>query len=550
MSQADPTTAAVDSAAAPAPTLPLDQPAVTEPMDVDAAAPAAAAAANPATLTASPTATTEPAVVLPQEVSAAPIVENGNADHAVPAPEAVPVTTADAAALQAVPPQPTQLQVALQAAMVTIPPGIGAEQFHQLQQQHLEQYQQHFMAQQAAMVAAAAAAEQQQQQATQQQQQQSEMLAYQEAQAQAAAQVQAQAQQDAQQPSRPTSAASGAKPPLGTDEWLKQRRESHKEVERRRREVINTGIAELAKIVPNCSDRNKGGILHRAVQYIQQLKEAEQRNAERWTLDKMLADQAINDLTGYVEFLKAENEALRGQITALGGEAPPRTQPPAPAVPPYHAHAMAAAMHPGYHYFAPPPPGTWPQIPGYPPHLMQQQMLAAAAAGGAQQPGQEVPVMHADPAAQAAAVAAAQAAAVAAGMMSPPATTQPGDDAVAVQHHPPQFVVDGMMQQPGAELGIHDAAAAEQQQQQQQQELEQQQQQQQQFQQLQPQEQPAEAAATNSPTKRKADDELLENGMDAEAKRARLEDSQAAMAQAAAASLAVATEQAAQPHQA
>ncbi|KNE59978.1 hypothetical protein AMAG_18452 [Allomyces macrogynus ATCC 38327] len=179
--------------------------------------------------------------------------------------------------------------------------------------------------------------------------------------------------QDAQQqqPPRPGSVASGAKPPLGTDEWLKQRRESHKEVERRRREVINTGIAELAKIVPNCSDRNKGGILHRAVQYIQQLKEAEQRNAERWTLDKMLADQAINDLTGYVEFLKAENEALRGQITALGGEAPPRTQPPAPAVPPYHAHAMAAAMHPGYHYFAPPPPGTWPQIPGYPPHLMQ-----------------------------------------------------------------------------------------------------------------------------------------------------------------------------------
>ncbi|KNE56480.1 hypothetical protein AMAG_02283 [Allomyces macrogynus ATCC 38327] len=159
-------------------------------------------------------------------------------------------------------------------------------------------------------------------------------------------------------------AAAAAKLTPGTDEWLKQRRESHKEVERRRREVINTGIAELAKIVPNCSDRNKGGILHRAVQYIQQLKEAEQRNAERWTLDKMLADQAINDLTGYVEFLKAENDAMRGQITQLGGEAPPRTAPPAPSVPPYHAHAAMAAMHPGYHYFAP-PPGHWPQA-GYP----------------------------------------------------------------------------------------------------------------------------------------------------------------------------------------
>ncbi|KNE67348.1 hypothetical protein AMAG_11815 [Allomyces macrogynus ATCC 38327] len=74
------------------------------------------------------------------------------------------------------------------------------------------------------------------------------------------------------------------------DEWVKQRRDSHKEVERRRHEVIKTGIAELAKIMPNCSDRNKGGILHCAVQYIQQLKEAEQRNAERWTFDKMLGD--------------------------------------------------------------------------------------------------------------------------------------------------------------------------------------------------------------------------------------------------------------------
>jgi primosomal protein N'' len=159
---------------------------------------------------------------------------------------------------------------------------------------------------------------------------------------------------------------SDGKPVPGTDEWLKQRRESHKEVERRRREVINTGIAELSKIVPNCSDRNKGGILHRAVQYIQQLKEAEQRNAERWTLDKMLADQAINDLTGYVEYLKSENEALRSQITQLGGEAPPRAQPPAPSVPPYHAHAMAAAMHPGYHPYFAPPPGHWPGGAPYP----------------------------------------------------------------------------------------------------------------------------------------------------------------------------------------
>ncbi|KNE54831.1 hypothetical protein AMAG_00781 [Allomyces macrogynus ATCC 38327] len=206
-----------------------------------------------------------------------------------------------------------------------------------------------------AVLAARNAAFQQQQQ--QQQQQQAEAAA-------AAAAAMSMSSSPAPAGSAAAAAAAAAKLTPGTDEWLKQRRESHKEVERRRREVINTGIAELAKIVPNCSDRNKGGILHRAVQYIQQLKEAEQRNAERWTLDKMLADQAINDLTGYVEFLKAENDAMRGQITQLGGEAPPRTAPPAPSVPPYHAHAAMAAMHPGYHYFAP-PPGHWPQA-GYP----------------------------------------------------------------------------------------------------------------------------------------------------------------------------------------
>jgi hypothetical protein len=48
-------------------------------------------------------------------------------------------------------------------------------------------------------------------------------------------------------------------------------------VERRRRETINEGINELAKIVPGC-EKNKGSILQRAVQFITQLKENEQQN--------------------------------------------------------------------------------------------------------------------------------------------------------------------------------------------------------------------------------------------------------------------------------
>ena len=75
------------------------------------------------------------------------------------------------------------------------------------------------------------------------------------------------------------------------------------QVERRRRETINEGINELAKIVPNC-EKNKGSILQRGVQYITQLKDNETRNIEKWTLEKLLTDQAIAELSSSVERLK------------------------------------------------------------------------------------------------------------------------------------------------------------------------------------------------------------------------------------------------------
>lgn len=76
-------------------------------------------------------------------------------------------------------------------------------------------------------------------------------------------------------------------------------------VERRRRETINEGINELAKIVPGC-DKNKGAILQRGVQYITQLKDNEKKNIEKWTLEKMLTDQAISELSMSVDKLKEE----------------------------------------------------------------------------------------------------------------------------------------------------------------------------------------------------------------------------------------------------
>ncbi|KAK3625671.1 basic helix-loop-helix protein [Elasticomyces elasticus] len=97
----------------------------------------------------------------------------------------------------------------------------------------------------------------------------------------------------------------GSKPAVGTDEWHKVRRDNHKEVERRRRETINEGINELAKIVPGC-EKNKGSILARAVQFITQLKENETQNIEKWTLEKLLTEQAIAELSSSCDKMKAE----------------------------------------------------------------------------------------------------------------------------------------------------------------------------------------------------------------------------------------------------
>ena len=78
-------------------------------------------------------------------------------------------------------------------------------------------------------------------------------------------------------------------------------------MERRRRETINEGINELAKIVPGC-EKNKGSILQRAVAFITQLKENEAQNIEKWTLEKLLTEQAIAELSSSVDKLKQECE--------------------------------------------------------------------------------------------------------------------------------------------------------------------------------------------------------------------------------------------------
>lgn len=97
------------------------------------------------------------------------------------------------------------------------------------------------------------------------------------------------------------------KPLTGSDEWQRIRRENHKEVERRRRENINAGIRELAALLPT-PETNKAQILKRAVEYIRRLKENETNNVEKWTLEKLLTDQAVAELGSSNDKLKVELE--------------------------------------------------------------------------------------------------------------------------------------------------------------------------------------------------------------------------------------------------
>lgn len=113
----------------------------------------------------------------------------------------------------------------------------------------------------------------------------------------------------------PVQQPGGHRPAVGSEEWHKQRKDNHKEVERRRRETINEGINELAKIVPGC-EKNKGSILQRAVSFITQLKLNEATNIEKWTLEKLLTEQAISELSKSNDKLKQECERAYREVNA------------------------------------------------------------------------------------------------------------------------------------------------------------------------------------------------------------------------------------------
>ncbi|KAI5864641.1 hypothetical protein GGS23DRAFT_457775 [Durotheca rogersii] len=133
------------------------------------------------------------------------------------------------------------------------------------------------------------------------------------------------------QPAYLVTPSSNPKPAVGSEEWHKMRKDNHKEVERRRRETINEGINELAKIVPGC-EKNKGSILQRAVVFITQLKQNEAQNIEKWTLEKLLTEQAIQELSASNDKLKQECErayrelSIWKQVAQNAGLQPPQTK--------------------------------------------------------------------------------------------------------------------------------------------------------------------------------------------------------------------------------
>lgn len=88
---------------------------------------------------------------------------------------------------------------------------------------------------------------------------------------------------------------------------------NHKEVERRRRETINNAIRELQELVPT-THTNKAQIIRKASEFIKKLKEKEENLVNKWTLEKIITDQAISELANSNEKLKTELEKAYREI--------------------------------------------------------------------------------------------------------------------------------------------------------------------------------------------------------------------------------------------
>ncbi|KAJ3073779.1 basic helix-loop-helix protein [Podochytrium sp. JEL0797] len=106
-------------------------------------------------------------------------------------------------------------------------------------------------------------------------------------------------------------------PAAASTESIDPEKRSHKEIERRRREIINLGIRELAAIVPNAGGQKKGKVIELAIDHLAHLQTAETENLEKWVLEKALLDDQIGRLRMQENDLRRANEALKREIESL-----------------------------------------------------------------------------------------------------------------------------------------------------------------------------------------------------------------------------------------
>ncbi|CAL4071569.1 unnamed protein product, partial [Meganyctiphanes norvegica] len=119
-------------------------------------------------------------------------------------------------------------------------------------------------------------------------------------------------------------------PRLGGNTREEKRRVTHNEVERRRRDKINTWITRLAKIIPDCPEshsknsQSKGGILAKACDHIHDLRiQNEQlqerlKDHQRREMDYDILKQEVDVLKNENAALKNENALMRSQLQQQG----------------------------------------------------------------------------------------------------------------------------------------------------------------------------------------------------------------------------------------
>ncbi|KAK9511921.1 hypothetical protein O3M35_000481 [Rhynocoris fuscipes] len=105
-----------------------------------------------------------------------------------------------------------------------------------------------------------------------------------------------------------------------------RRRATHNEVERRRRDKINSWIVKLGKIIPDCKQesvkgsfesQSKGGILAKACNYIAELRESNQRLMSYAKENEHLMLE-VDTLAQKCDRLEAENDKLRALLRQNG----------------------------------------------------------------------------------------------------------------------------------------------------------------------------------------------------------------------------------------